>query len=98
MAGEERKRRTLVDLATTICILRREDTRSPPHWAPMIGAEERGGVMRRLIGVFLAVVALVTAFALVGGGAGVTRVQSATGGEIGVDDEMTTEQERLLSG
>src|SRR5918912_2950634 len=54
--------------------------------------------MKRLFGVFLAVAALVTAFALVGGGGGVVKVQKATGGRLGIDDEMNDEQERLISG
>src|SRR5438105_11907515 len=54
--------------------------------------------MKRLFGVFLTVIALVAVFALVGGGGGVARVQKATGGQLGIDDEMTSVQERLLSG
>src|SRR5919202_7018136 len=71
----------------------------PAAWAPIGGAETRGGgSMKRLFGVFLGIVALATAFALVGGGGGVVRVQQATGGRLGIDDEMTDEQERLISG
>ncbi|TML56980.1 MAG: exo-alpha-sialidase [Actinobacteria bacterium] len=54
--------------------------------------------MKRLFGVFLAIIALAMAFALVGGGGGVARVQQATGGRLGIDDEMNDEQERLISG
>src|SRR5919201_6358530 len=71
----------------------------PAAQAPGVGAETEGeGRMKRLFGVFLAVVALVTAFALVGGGGGVAHVQKATGGRLGIDDEMNDEQERLISG
>src|ERR687886_613885 len=54
--------------------------------------------MKRLFGVFLVVVALVTAFALVGGGGGVVTVQKAQSGQLGIDDELNDEQERLISG
>src|ERR687884_411048 len=54
--------------------------------------------MKRLFGVFLAVVALATVFAFVGGGGGVVSVQKATSGRLGIDDEMNDEQERLISG
>src|ERR671937_884490 len=54
--------------------------------------------MKRLLGVFLAIVALATAFALSGGSGGVVRVQQATGGRLGIDDEMNDVQERLISG
>src|SRR5438874_524360 len=54
--------------------------------------------MKRLLGVFLAVIALAMAFALVGGGGGVVSVQKASSGRLGIDDEMNDEQERLISG
>src|SRR5256714_3451479 len=54
--------------------------------------------MKRLLGVFFAVIALAMAFALVGGGGGVVKVQQATSGRLGIDDEMNDEQERLISG
>jgi hypothetical protein len=52
--------------------------------------------MRRLFGLLLAVLAVAVSVTLFGGSA--SRVPSAHAGQLGIDDEMTTEQERLLSG
>jgi hypothetical protein len=52
--------------------------------------------MRRLFGLLLAVLAVAGGLTLFGGSA--SRVTSAQAGRLGIDDEMTDEQERLLSG
>src|SRR2546423_12782792 len=53
--------------------------------------------MKRVFGFLLVLVALSFGLVLAGAG-GVVEVQKATGGKIGIDDELTDEQERLLSG
>src|SRR5256714_8717011 len=65
--------------------------------APGAPHEEGRGVMKRVFGLLLVLVALSFGLVLAGAG-GVAKVQKATGGRIGIDDEMTDEQERLLSG
>src|ERR687885_3025602 len=52
--------------------------------------------MRRSFAAVLALVALGIGFTLVGGSA--SKVTKAQAGQLGIDDEMTTEQERLISG
>ena len=53
--------------------------------------------MRKLLGVFVALLLFGGALAL-GGGGGVVHVPSAQSGRLGIDDEMNDEQERLISG
>jgi hypothetical protein len=65
----------------------------------MLGAgDERGRDMRRPVALLLALVALGVAvmFAGIGGSAG--KVTQAQAGKLGIDDELTDEQERILSG
>ena len=53
--------------------------------------------MRKLLGVFVALLLSGGALAL-GGGGGVVHVPSAQSGRLGIDEEMNDEQERLISG
>src|SRR5437763_1174264 len=53
--------------------------------------------MKRVFGLLLVLVALSFGLVLAGAG-GVAKVQKATGGRIGIDDEMNDQQERLISG
>src|SRR5205814_3472627 len=54
--------------------------------------------MRRPIALLLALVALGVAIMFAGIGGSTTRVTSAHAGQLGIDDEMNDEQERLISG
>jgi hypothetical protein len=54
--------------------------------------------MRRTVALLLALVALGVVIMLAGFGASASHVTKAQAGRLGIDDEMTDEQERLLSG
>ena len=54
--------------------------------------------MRRSVALLLALVALGLAVMFAGIGGSASHVSKAHAGAIGIDDEMNTEQERLLSG
>jgi len=54
--------------------------------------------MRRTVALLLALVALGVAITLAGFGGAASHVTKAHAGQIGVDDEMNSEQERLISG
>src|SRR5213080_790893 len=54
--------------------------------------------MRRPVALLLALVALGVAIMFAGIGGSTTRVTSAHAGQLGIDDELNDEQERLISG